>query len=208
MGGQAGWPPPAAVLTVSPVPNEGRVVFVRVIPVVVLPFGFLLRERELDVRVRREILPRLRDRGLVGVLLAVVAVESVDLALDLTVGDVLRGGPIDDVHDDRDLDQLARDAARDPALDAAPDSLLDGVLALAERRVFLAQALVHLLGSHRRLFGAGIPSLLRVGFRRSRWSVADGSRRFKAKSALKAAKPCLRALILAVVSESTDWRSV
>ena len=39
LAGQAGCPPPAAVLTVSPVPNDGRVVFVRVIPVVALPLG-------------------------------------------------------------------------------------------------------------------------------------------------------------------------
>ena len=37
--GQAGSPPPALVLTESPVPNESRVDFVRVIPVVFFPLG-------------------------------------------------------------------------------------------------------------------------------------------------------------------------
>src|SRR5213592_4435895 len=40
--GQAAWPPAFARFTESPVPNESRVVFVRVIPVVFLPAGSFL----------------------------------------------------------------------------------------------------------------------------------------------------------------------
>ena len=74
-----------------------------------------------------------------------LALESIDLALHLRIRDVLCIGPVDDVHDHRDRDQLLHDAQREPGLDAPPDLLLDPVLPRPERRIHLAQALMRLL---------------------------------------------------------------
>ena len=82
---------------------------------------------ELDLRVEHEALPHRRNLARVGVLRAVVAVERVDLALDLRVGDVLLGRLVDDVHDHRKRDQLGGD----PRGLAAVDALARLVLGLA-----------------------------------------------------------------------------
>ena len=51
-------------------------------------------------------------------------VEHPDLALDLGLGDILRGGSVHDVHDHGDLDELVDDLHGLAALDAADRLLL------------------------------------------------------------------------------------
>ena len=81
-----------------------------------------------------------------------VAVEHVDLALHLLVGDVLLVGAVHDVDDHVDREQLAHGLDRPPALEQPPGLLLDLEPALAVAGLRLDQQLVH---DHLRA-GAGV----------------------------------------------------
>src|SRR5436305_15003845 len=103
--------PEAVALTVSSTPEDVRCVWVRIIPMVGLPCGSIVANSNSRLGFPHQPFPDRGHSGKIGVLCLIIAIEHINLALDLAVGDILVWCVEDDVNHDLELGRAAGNPA-------------------------------------------------------------------------------------------------